>query len=95
MGNTDLSQRTEEQASSLEETAASLEELTATVRQNADNAQQANKLRQLRVRGRDQGRRRGHPGRHARWTTSPRPAARSPTSSALSMRSHSRPISWR
>ncbi len=44
MGNTDLSQRTEEQASSLEETSASLEELTATVRQNADNAQQANKL---------------------------------------------------
>ena len=44
MGNTDLSQRTEEQASSLEETAASLEELTSTVRQNADNAQQANKL---------------------------------------------------
>ena len=44
MGNTDLSQRTEEQASSLEETAASLEELTATVRQNADNAQQANRL---------------------------------------------------
>ncbi len=44
MGNTDLSQRTEEQASSLEETAASLEALTSTVRQNADNAQQANKL---------------------------------------------------
>ncbi len=44
MGNTDLSQRTEEQASSLEQTAASLEELTSTVRQNADNAQQANKL---------------------------------------------------
>jgi methyl-accepting chemotaxis protein len=44
MGNTDLSQRTEEQASSLEETAASLEELTTTVKQNADNAQQANKL---------------------------------------------------
>jgi len=44
MGNTDLSQHTEEQASSLEETSASLEELTATVRQNADNAQQANKL---------------------------------------------------
>jgi methyl-accepting chemotaxis protein len=44
MGNTDLSQRTEEQAASLEETAASLEELTSTVRQNADNAQQANKL---------------------------------------------------
>lgn len=44
MGNADLSQRTEEQASSLEETAASMEELTATVRQNADNAKQANQL---------------------------------------------------
>jgi methyl-accepting chemotaxis protein len=44
MGNTDLSQRTEEQAASLEQTAASLEELTGTVRQNADNAQEANKL---------------------------------------------------
>jgi methyl-accepting chemotaxis protein len=44
MGNADLSQRTEEQASSLEETAASLEQLTITVKQNADNAQQANKL---------------------------------------------------
>jgi len=44
MGNTDLSQRTEEQAASLEETAARLEELTSTVKQNADNAQQANKL---------------------------------------------------
>jgi methyl-accepting chemotaxis protein len=44
MGNTDLSQRTEEQAASLEQTAASLEELTSTVKQNADNAQQANRL---------------------------------------------------
>jgi methyl-accepting chemotaxis protein len=43
-GNTDLSQRTEEQASSLEETASSMEELTATVKQNADNARQANQL---------------------------------------------------
>ncbi len=43
-GNTDLSQRTEQQAASLEETAASMEELTNTVRQNAENAQQANKL---------------------------------------------------
>ncbi|SAL71191.1 methyl-accepting chemotaxis sensory transducer [Caballeronia udeis] len=43
-GNTDLSQRTEEQAASLEETASSMEELTATVRQNADNAQQASTL---------------------------------------------------
>lgn len=43
-GNTDLSQRTEEQAANLEETAASMEELTSTVRQNADNARQANQL---------------------------------------------------
>ena len=44
MGNADLSQRTEEQASSLEETAASMEQLTVTVRQSADNAKQANQL---------------------------------------------------
>ncbi|WP_250515210.1 methyl-accepting chemotaxis protein [Caballeronia sp. INDeC2] len=43
-GNTDLSQRTEEQAASLQETAASMEELTSTVRQNAENAQQASSL---------------------------------------------------
>lgn len=43
-GNTDLSQRTEEQAASLEETASSMEELTSTVRHNADNAKQASTL---------------------------------------------------
>ena len=43
-GNMDLSARTEMQASSLEETAASIEELTSTVKQNADNARQANML---------------------------------------------------
>jgi len=43
-GNTDLSQRTEEQASSLEETASSMEELSSTVKQNAENARQANQL---------------------------------------------------
>lgn len=43
-GNDDLSQRTQEQASSLEETASSMEEMTATVKQNADNARQANQL---------------------------------------------------
>jgi methyl-accepting chemotaxis protein len=37
-GNSDMSQRTEAQASHLEETASSMEELTATVKQNADNA---------------------------------------------------------
>ncbi len=43
-GNADLSQRTEEQASSLEETASSMEELTSIVKQNADNARQASAL---------------------------------------------------
>ena len=43
-GNTDLSARTESQASALEETAASMEQLNATVRQNADSAQQASLL---------------------------------------------------
>jgi methyl-accepting chemotaxis protein len=43
-GNMNLSSRTEAQASSLEETAAAMEELTTTVRQNADNARQANQL---------------------------------------------------
>ena len=45
-GNSDLSARTEAQASALEETAASMEQLGATVRQNADNARQANQLAQ-------------------------------------------------
>jgi len=41
-GNSDLSQRTEEQAASLEETSASMEEISATVKKNAENAHQAN-----------------------------------------------------
>jgi methyl-accepting chemotaxis protein len=43
-GNLELSQRTEEQASTLEQTASSLEELTATVSQNADHAREASRL---------------------------------------------------
>jgi methyl-accepting chemotaxis protein len=43
-GNIDLSSRTEMQASSLEKTASAMEELTATVKQNADNAREANLL---------------------------------------------------
>ncbi|WP_420476732.1 methyl-accepting chemotaxis protein [Noviherbaspirillum sp. ST9] len=43
-GNMDLSSRTEDQASSLQMTASSMEELTSTVKHNADNAAQANKL---------------------------------------------------
>ncbi len=45
-GNADLSNRTESQASSLEETASSMETLTDTVRQNAENSLQANRLAQ-------------------------------------------------
>ena len=55
-GNDDLSQRTQEQAASLEETASSMEEMTATVKQNADNARQAN---QLAVGAREQAERGG------------------------------------
>jgi methyl-accepting chemotaxis protein len=55
-GNANLSQRTEEQSSSLEETASSMEEMTSTVKQNADNAGQAN---QLAIAARDQAERGG------------------------------------
>jgi methyl-accepting chemotaxis protein len=43
-GNADLSVRTQAQTSSLENTASVMEELTSTVKQNADNAGQANQL---------------------------------------------------
>ncbi|MDB5918126.1 MAG: methyl-accepting chemotaxis protein [Massilia sp.] len=43
-GNIDLSSRTEMQASSLEKTASAMEVLTSTVKQNADNAREANLL---------------------------------------------------
>ena len=55
-GNANLSQRTEQQSSSLEETASSMEEMTTTVKQNADNAGQAN---QLAMAARDQAERGG------------------------------------
>jgi methyl-accepting chemotaxis protein len=43
-GNLDLCSRTEQQASSLATTASSMDQLTSTVKQNADNARQANQL---------------------------------------------------
>ncbi|AIN16962.1 hypothetical protein CH54_2006 [Yersinia rochesterensis] len=43
-GNTHLAERTEESASSLEQTAASMEQLTSTVKMNAENSDQANRL---------------------------------------------------
>ncbi len=44
IGSTDLSQRTEEQASSLEETASAMQELTAAVQRSADNAREATEV---------------------------------------------------
>ncbi|MFG6468036.1 methyl-accepting chemotaxis protein [Roseateles sp. BYS87W] len=46
LGNQDLSQRTEQQASALQETAATMEQLNTTVRNNAENAAHANELAQ-------------------------------------------------
>jgi len=43
-GNNDLSNRTEEQAGALQQTACSIDELSSTVKQNAENARQANQL---------------------------------------------------
>ncbi len=45
-GNTDLSVRTEKQASNLQQTAASVEQLTGTVKQSAENAKLASQLAQ-------------------------------------------------
>jgi methyl-accepting chemotaxis protein len=45
-GNTNLSQRTEQQASTLEETASGMEELSGTVNQNAENCKLASNLAQ-------------------------------------------------
>ena len=44
VGNAELAQRTESQSASLEETAASTEQLNSTVKNNDDNAHQANDL---------------------------------------------------
>lgn|GEM_PF-3785343 len=44
IGNANLSQRTEQQASTLEETASGMEELSSTVKQNADNCKLASDL---------------------------------------------------
>ncbi len=44
IGNTDLSQRTEEQAANLQETAASMEEMNTTVKQNAETVRTATQI---------------------------------------------------
>jgi methyl-accepting chemotaxis protein len=56
-GNASLNKRTQEQSSALQQTAASLEEMTATVKQNANNATQAN---QLAAGARDSAEKGGH-----------------------------------
>ena len=81
-GHADLSSRTDEQAASLEETASSMEQLAATVRQNADSARQANAARRGHLGHRRQGRQRRWRAPSVRWRGSPKPPARSPTSSA-------------
>ncbi|WP_192459063.1 methyl-accepting chemotaxis protein [Musicola keenii] len=43
-GNSDLSQRTEEQAASLVQTSSNMQQITETVKRNADNAHQASEL---------------------------------------------------
>ena len=54
-GNADLSQRTEEQASSLQLTATTIKELTDIVRQNAETARQADGLADTATQSAQQG----------------------------------------
>ena len=52
---TDLSQRTEEQAASLEQTSASMAVISETVRKNAENADQANRVTSTTSEAADRG----------------------------------------
>ncbi|WP_300296649.1 methyl-accepting chemotaxis protein [Ferrovibrio sp.] len=54
-GAEDLAQRTERQAASLEETAAAMHQVTATVKQNADNARDADRLADAARRNAERG----------------------------------------
>ena len=69
-GNLDLSSRTEQQASSLEETAVVDGRADLTVKQNADNARQANQLAQSASDVARQGRRSGRRRWSTRWARS-------------------------
>lgn len=92
-GNQDLSSRTEQQASALEETAATMEQLNSTVRNNADNAKQADQLAQaaagIASRGGDVV---GQVVSTMQVSTTR--AERSATSLASSTALHSKPTSW-
>jgi len=81
MGNLDLSQRTEEQASSLQQVAASLEQLTATVQQNLDNGRHANVVASSAAEVADRGGKVVNDVVHTMEAIRPLPT-RSPTSSA-------------
>jgi methyl-accepting chemotaxis protein len=93
-GNASLNKRTQEQSSALQQTAASLEEMTATVKQNANNATQAN---QLAAGARDSAEKGGHVVGDAvkAMGASPSHRRRWRTSSVSSSRSPSRPTCWR
>ena len=54
-GNDNLSNRTEHQASAIEQTASSMEELNSIMKNNADNAQQANQLATSARQGAEKG----------------------------------------
>jgi methyl-accepting chemotaxis protein len=97
VGNQDLSQRTEQTASSLQQTASAMEQLTGAVRQSADAAATANQ--QLASSSAAQVAERGG-NVVARWCSTMDEInsslqAASPTSSAPSTASPSRPTSWR
>jgi methyl-accepting chemotaxis protein len=92
-GNQDLSSRTEQQAGALQETAATMEELTGAVQQNAANARHASSLAssasEVAQRGGWWSAAWSRP-----WMRSIARRRRSPTSSASSTASPSRPTSW-
>ena len=95
-GNQDLSQRTEQTAANLQQTAASMEELTGTVQPERRHGAPGQPARRVGRRGRRSA--------AARWSSQVvvddgrdqrQLARRSPTSSASSTASPSRPTSWR
>jgi methyl-accepting chemotaxis protein len=80
-GNVNLSQRTEQQASTLEETASGMEELAATVKQTAGNCKLARRPRTTRPRSRRRARS-SCTASSPTWSSSTAARTRSRTSSA-------------
>ena len=94
-GNSDLSMRTDQAASQLQQTASSMSEMTATVRTNTETAPDRHQPGRRGQRSRQPRWRRGGAGWWARCRRSAPARAASPTSSAPSTASPSRPTSWR